>query len=136
MTEVSKTVVCPACGADLQNAPRKDYAVCPACKNTQTYPRFTEPERTAAKRAALPLATRLTCHPTWWRIEGHPGIWSARFSNLYPGVVRARFQAAGGVRHGWSVDWFGRLEREEAELRDVLGIAVATEGGNDERKAT
>jgi len=116
-----KTVTCPDCGADLQNMPRKDYAVCPSCVSTKSFPRFTEPERTEAKRMALPIAKRLDCHETWWTITGQTGIWGARFDAIYPGVIRARFQAAGGIRNGWSVDYFGRLEKEEAELRTVLG---------------
>lgn len=116
-----KTVVCPDCGADLKNSPRTEFAVCPSCPSTKTFPRFTEPERTEAKRMELPEAKRLDCHNTWWKIASHPGIWAARFDKSYPGVIKARFQAAGGIRDGWSVDYFGRLEKEEAELREMLG---------------
>jgi hypothetical protein len=117
-----KIVTCPDCGADLKNAPNRDYAVCPSCSSTKSFPRFTEVERTQAKRAALPIAKRLTCHDTWWTITGQPGIWGARFDASYPGVIKARFQAVGGINKGWSVDYFGRLEKEEAELRAVLGV--------------
>jgi ribosomal protein S27AE len=121
-TQSFKIVTCPDCGADLKNAPHRDYSVCPSCASTKSFPRFTEPERTDAKRAALPVAKRLNCHDTWWTIAGQPGIWGAKFVATHPGVVRARFQAAGGIRTGWSVDYFGRLEKEEAELRTVLGV--------------
>ena len=97
-----KTVVCPDCGEELQNSPR------------------TESERTQAKRMALPVAKRLNCHETWWAITGQPGIWGARFDAGYPGVIKARFKSAGGLSKGWSIGYFGRLEKEEAELRTVL----------------
>jgi len=122
-----KIVTCPECGADLKNAPNRDYAVCPSCPSTKSFPRFTEPERTQAKRAALPTAKRLACHETWWTITGQPGIWGSRFDKSYPGVIQARFQAAGGINKGWSVDYFGRLEKEEAELRAVLGVSAVEE---------
>ena len=119
-----KTVICPDCGADLKNSPHRDYAVCPSCPSTATYPRFTEPERTQAKRMALPVAARMTCHKKWWTIAWQPGIWGARFDASYPGVVKARFKVAYGIREAWSVGYFGRLEKEEAELRLALSDEV------------
>jgi len=115
-----KIVTCPDCGADLQNVPRTSHAVCPACSSTKTFPRFTEPERTQAKRAALPEATRLKCQDTWWRIAGQPGIWSAKFTKDYPGAIRARFNTSDRTHESWAVGWFGRLSSVEDELREVL----------------
>lgn len=117
-----KIVTCPDCGANLKNAPHKDYAVCTSCPSTKTYPRFTEPERTQAKCMSRPIAKRMDCHDTWWTITGQPGIWGARFTREYPGTIQARFQAAGGISKAWSIGYFGRLEKEEAELRTVLGM--------------
>lgn len=118
-TTKHKIVVCPDCGADLKNAPHLPYACCPSCASTRTFPRFTEPERTESKRAVLPVAERLKCHDTWWTIAGQAGIWGAKFDKSYPGVIKAKIQANGG--NGWSVEYFGRLKTEEAELRAVFG---------------
>lgn len=108
-----KVVVCPACGADLAKLPKQVFAVCQNCQNSRVYPRFTEAERTAAKRAMLPEATRLECNRTWWRLSDRHGIWSAKAVPDYPGAVRAR---CGGV-----TGWFICDAAAEVELREVLG---------------
>lgn len=107
------------CGAPLVNGPR--YAACNSCQNTELYPRFTEAERRAAEREKLPIASRMACVETWWKLSDRPGIWEARGDKDFPCVVRARYQTAWQEKAGrWSVGYFVRAEKVENELRKVL----------------
>jgi hypothetical protein len=128
-----KIVVCPVCGTDLRNVPRRNFAICPnqQCRSQITYPRIEPRDRAEAKRTVLPLASRLQCFETWWKIDGQPGIY--RNCLGHADAIRCRYQVQHGVSIGkTSVGWFERASKIESELRDAL----AENAGGDLKNLT
>lgn len=114
-----KTFICPHCGSPLVNGPR--FAACNSCQNPETYPKFYANELREHERESLPIAKRMACVDKWWKLSDRPGIWEAKGVANYPSVVKAKYKTKYQINRGsWSIGYFIRAEKAEAELKIVL----------------